>query len=127
MLRSPRSPIAEKRKNRIASSGLAKMFGLGSSAPSLMAEFVVRVAGHWPRSRLKLRPGLGGAQVALLCRFQLVGHVRPLMALAGSPVLKRTTLETCQPPISWLTKPEVLAPQRRPRPNGSSHVRNPFT
>ena len=69
-----------------------------------MAEFVVRVAARAAQFRPKLRPGLGGAQVTLPCKFQFVGHVRPLMALAGSPVLKRTTLETCQPPIRWLTE-----------------------
>ena len=62
----------------------------------------------------------GGAQVALPCKFQLVGQVRPLIALAGRPVLKRTTLETCQPPMSWSTKPDTSEPKRRPRPNGSS-------
>ena len=80
----------------------------------------------WPMLQAEVEPVLGGAQVALPCRFQLVGHVRPLTALAGNPVLKRITLETCHPPISALTKPDEPAPQRRPCPKGSSHVKYPL-
>src|SRR5262245_10343597 len=102
------------------------MFGLGSLALSLRAPFVVLVAGHGPFSRLKLSPSRGGAHVALPCRFQLVGHVRPLMALAGNPVLKRSTLETVQSPISALTTPDAPEPHRRLRPKGSSQVKYPL-
>jgi len=55
-----------------------------------------------------------------------VGQVRPLMKLAGTPLLMWMIPESCQPPMIWLAHPETPLPRALPRPKGSYAIQNPL-
>src|SRR5215813_11484899 len=107
-LRCPRSPVAVNRKNPTATSGFANMLGTACPLPCV-AFFTFCVPGHVAAAKPTIYDPCG-AQVALPCKSQLVGHVRPLTTFAGGPLFTCAIPESCHPPIMWSSQLDARLP-----------------